>query len=194
MNVDQKLAVIISGIVCFLTTTVRATPVTAATFNFSYSGTSVLDPKDTVTASGVFTTNAYDPTTTSYQITNITGTRNGVQIDSLLSPNTVLDNDNFLFANSQKLDEYGFAYTAGGLSYNVFHSYDDIEISSVGSNYTGYPLSSFSVTPIPEPSSLLGILGITIFTGGIALKRSLRISNKSKRAIVKHLVNYSNPR
>ncbi|MEH1793447.1 PEP-CTERM sorting domain-containing protein [Nostoc sp.] len=159
MNFDKKFAVTITGTVCLLTTMMA--PVSAAIFNFSYSGTSVLDPNDIVIAKGTLTTSPYDSATNSYEIIDITGTRNGNPIESLLSPGSFLDNDNFLLANSPALDEFGFAYTAGGVSYNLFYTYDYIEIGEQG-YYTGYPLSSFSITPVPESSLMLGILSITV--------------------------------
>ncbi|MEC4817893.1 MAG: hypothetical protein SAK29_32175 [Scytonema sp. PMC 1069.18] len=108
MNIDKKIIVTLSGVACFLTT-MTAAPVSAAVFNFSYSGTSVLDFNDTITVNGVLTTDDYNPTTNSYLITDITGTRNGSPIDSLLPPNSLLDNNNLLLANSSRLDEFGFA-------------------------------------------------------------------------------------
>ncbi|NJM73058.1 MAG: PEP-CTERM sorting domain-containing protein [Scytonema sp. RU_4_4] len=199
MNIHKKLAVTISSVVCVLTT-MKAAPVLAATFNFSYFGTSILDSTNTVTASGVLTTDPYDPVTDSYQITGITGTRNGVAIDSLLSENSFLDNNNLLFDSSPQLDEFGFAYTVEGQSYNVFNTYQYLELGYIGTYDTGasstpvnsaYPLSSFSltlvtpVTPIPEPSSILGILGISVLAGGTLLKRSYRSVYATKSKITK---------
>ncbi|MBE9106748.1 hypothetical protein IQ229_17975 [Nostoc cf. edaphicum LEGE 07299] len=158
MNFDKKLAVTITGTVCLLTTMMA--PVSAAIFNFSYSGTSVLDPNDIVTVAGKLTTNPYDSATNSYEIVDITGTRNGNPIESLLSPGLFLDNENLLLAETPALDEFGFAYTVGGALYNVFYTYDYLEIGEQG-YYTGYPLTSFSITPIPESSLILGILSIT---------------------------------
>ncbi|NMG11852.1 PEP-CTERM sorting domain-containing protein [Brasilonema sp. UFV-L1] len=184
MNIDKKLAMTVSSVACFLTT-ISAAPVLAATFNFSYSGVSFLDSTDTVTATGVLTTDPYDPATNSYLITGITGTRNGQSISSLLSPNSFLDNNNLLFADSSsQLDEFGFAYTVGNQSYNVFNSYQYLELGYIGTYDTGasstpvnsgYPIISFSITPVtsvPEPSSMLGILGISVLAGGTLLKRS----------------------
>ena len=168
MNFDKKLAVTITGMICLLTTTIA--PVSAAIFNFSYSGTSVLDPNDIVTVAGKLTTSPYDSATNSYEIVDITGTRNGNPIESLLSPGLFLDNDNLLFAKTLALDEFGFAYTVGGASYNVFYTYDYLEIGDRG-YYTGYPLTSFSITPIPESSLMLGILSITVL---VAIKKNKR--------------------
>ncbi|MEH2255460.1 hypothetical protein [Nostoc sp.] len=65
------------------------------------------------------------------------------------------------------MDEFGFAYTVGGASYNVFYTYDYLEIGDRG-YYRGYPLNSFSITPIPESSLMLGILSITVL---VAIKK-----------------------
>ena len=168
MNFHKKLAVTITGTVCLLTTMMA--PVSAAIFNFSYSGRSVLDPNDIVTATGSLTTSPYDSATNSYEIIDITGTRNANPIESLLSPGSFLDNDNLLLAENPALDEFGFAYTVGGVSYNVFYTYDYIEIG-VQDYYTGYPLTSFSITPIPEPSLMLGIISITVL---VIIKKNKR--------------------
>ncbi|MEC4883337.1 MAG: PEP-CTERM sorting domain-containing protein [Scytonema sp. PMC 1070.18] len=170
MNIDKKIIVTLSGVACFLTT-MTAAPVSAAVFNFSYSGTSVLDFNDTITVNGVLTTDDYNPTTNSYLITDITGTRNGSPIDSLLPPNSLLDNNNLLLANSSRLDEFGFAYTIGEQLYNVFYSYQHVEIGYNGTFYTGYPLNYFSITPVPEPSSILAILSVSALAGGLFRKR-----------------------
>jgi hypothetical protein len=175
MNFDKKLAATLTSTVCFLTAMMA--PVSAAMFNFSYSGTSVLNPTDIVTASGTLTTSAYDSATNSYEIIDITGTRNDVTIDSLLSPGSFLDNDNLLLADSPALSEFGFAYTAGGASYNVFNTYDYLEVGYQGF-YTGYPLSSFSITAIPEPSLMLGILSVTVL---------LAINKRNSRFALKKL-------
>ncbi|MEH2160740.1 MAG: hypothetical protein V7K38_06750 [Nostoc sp.] len=174
MNFDKKLAATLTGTVCFLTAMMA--PVSAAMFNFSYSGTSVLNPNDIVIGSGTLTTSPYDSATNSSEIINITGTRNDDPIESLLSPGSFLDNDNLLLADSPALSEFGFAYTAGGVSYNVFNTYDYLEVGYQGS-YTGYPLNSFSITAIPESSLMLGILSVTVLVainkmnGRLALKK-----------------------
>lgn len=171
MNFDKKLAATITGTVCFLTAMMA--PVSAAMFNFSYSGTNVLNPNDIVTASGTLTTNPYDSATNSYEIIDITGIRNGSPIESLLPPDSFPDNDNLLFTDGDSLilSDLGFSYTAGGVPYNVAKSYDYVEVGYQGTDIgspsyipidAGYPLSSFSITPIPESSLMLGILSITV--------------------------------
>ncbi|MCF2146200.1 hypothetical protein IQ276_006990 [Desmonostoc muscorum LEGE 12446] len=176
MNFDKKLAVTITGTVCLLTTMMA--PVSAAIFNFSYSGTSVLDPNDIVTATGTLTTNPYDSATNSYEIIDITGTRNGNPIESLLSPGSFPDNDNLLFDEPLTLGEFGFSYTAAGVPYNVFYEYDYLEIGYPG-YYTGYPLTSFSITRVPESSLMLGILCITVLVAINKIKDKRLFINKS---------------
>ncbi|MFN6455013.1 MAG: hypothetical protein RM022_022805 [Nostoc sp. EfeVER01] len=174
MNFDKKLAATFTGTICFLTAMMA--PVSAAMFNFYYSGTSVLNPNDNVIASGTLTTSPYHSATNSYEIIDITGTRNSDPIESLLSPGSFLDNDNLLLADSPALSEFGFAFTAGKVSYNIFNTYDYLEVGYQG-YYTGYPLSSFSITPIPESSLMLGILSVTFLVainkinGRLALKK-----------------------
>lgn len=178
MTFAKKLAFTTSGL--GLLSTMGAAPATAAIFNFSYigAGDTITPPGADATVSGVLTTGPYNQATNSYQITGITGTRNGAKIDSLLPSNSLLANDNILTVSSPQLDENGFAYTAGGQSYNVFHSYDYFEIAG---NLSGGQLSSFTTidapsTPIsvPEPSSVLGILSMSVLIGGTLLKQKLK--------------------
>lgn len=127
MNIRKKFVAILFGLTLIMTVfgvalpkTIATTPTSAAiSVNFSYSAPQV-------TASGVLVTNGN-------QITGITGTRNGVAIDSLLPPDyqmnrdgidvmAGLGNDNLLQPSSPQLNERGFSYTAGGLIYNVYYS------------------------------------------------------------------------
>lgn len=162
MNFHKKLALTITSTACLFTAMMA--PVSAAKFKFSYFGTNVLNPNDTVTASGILTTNDYDPTTNSYEIIDISGTRNGQEIEGLLAPGGVFDNDsydnnNLLFTGFPKFDDFGFAYYIGETLYNVFYTYDYIELSQQGF-VGGYPIS-FSLTPIPEPSLIIGVFSLT---------------------------------
>ncbi|MBD2500529.1 hypothetical protein [Anabaena azotica] len=176
MNFEKKLALTITSTACILTSMMA--PVSAAKFKFSYSGGNVLNPNDVVTASGILTTSAYDPATNSYEIIDITGTRNGQAIDGLLASGTFLDNNNLLFTGFPKVDEFGFAYIIGETSYNVFYTYDYVEIGQQGF-FTGYPLTSFSITPIPESSLIIGILSVTaLVTINKINARSAHLRNK----------------
>jgi len=165
MNLHQKLSFFASNIAMLMA--IGAAPTTAATFNFAYSS-----PSDTV--SGVLTTAAYDLSTNSYLITGITGTRDGVTIDSLVPPEPSLDsfagNDNLLLAGTSAPDTNGFSYTAGGGSFDVYFggtSYHEV-------NLTTDQIVTFSATSVPEPSFGLGILGMGILAGSALLKRKLK--------------------
>jgi len=145
------------------TLSLNLAPASADTFNFSYSADS------NVIASGVLTTDPFNPTSQSYQITSITGTRNGNSIDGLLAPNQFLANDNLLLAGSPQLDAQGFAYTSGGSNYNVFYTSGYLESESVSNTTT--PIT-FSATPsVPEPSEILAVIGVGALIGAQRLKR-----------------------
>ncbi|MBR8835584.1 MAG: hypothetical protein DSM106950_16620 [Stigonema ocellatum SAG 48.90 = DSM 106950] len=154
MNIRKKLVAILFSVTLLMTIfgatmpkTIATTPTSGAiSLNFSYS-----HPE--VTASGLLQTKL-DPKTKIYQITGITGTRNGVSIDSLLAPDYQTNingiearvgegNDNLLLPRYPQLSESGFSYTAGGQIYNVY--------SSAGGYYELFysdlitrPLTSFS--------------------------------------------------
>lgn len=173
MNFQQKLAVATSSLA--LLTTAAIDPARAAYFEFSYSGSNI---NGDVNASGILTTGDYNAVNDSYLITDITGTRNGVKIDFLLPPSSSAfedSNNNLLFANSPQVDFFGFSYTAGGSSYNLF------SISGVygekGADSAIFPVT-FSATPtaVPEPSTVLGTLGVGVLFGGALLKRKLKLN------------------
>jgi hypothetical protein len=94
MNIHKTL--VTTTFSAALLTTIGTASASAATFDFSYFGADV-------TANGVLTTDPYSPSTNSYQIIGITGTRNGVSIDSLSQPDTLSGNDNLLLASSPQL-------------------------------------------------------------------------------------------
>lgn len=172
MNIYHKLAVATSGFI--LIATAGTTPATAADFNFSYSGSNI---NGSVSANGVLTTGAENSANNSYQITGITGTRNGVSIDSLLpsgSSSYENNNDNLLLPSSPQVDFFGFSYEAGGETYNLF-SLTESSSTLYGEKSTNgviIPIS-FSATPtsVPEPSSIIGVLSVGVFIGGTLLRR-----------------------
>lgn len=178
MNIYQKLAFFTSGLTLLMT--VESTPASAEGFNFSYFGSNI---NGSVNTSGLLKTGSYNPTSNSYQITDITGTRNGVEIDSLLPPGSFSSenqNDNLLFPNSPQIDFFGFSYTAGGITYNPFSISTGMP-SLYGENSTSgviVPIT-FSATPadVPEPSSVLGILTVGVLIKGTLLKRKLKLSS-----------------
>ncbi|MBV8887247.1 MAG: hypothetical protein JO235_25075 [Chroococcidiopsidaceae cyanobacterium CP_BM_RX_35] len=146
-------------------------------FNFSYSG--VNSDGNTITTSGELMTGAYDSATNSYPITGIVGTRNGNTIDSLIPPNGY-SNDNLLIASNSVLDYAGFSYSAGGQDYNVYfniNQYDelsDIDFFAVNFSVTPQPIQS--VTAVPEPSEIAGVLSMGVLAGGILLQRKLNMT------------------
>lgn len=174
MNFYQKLATVTSSL-AFLTVAAMA-PAIAANFKFSYSGSNI---NGAVSASGTLTTDDYSTEEGNYLITSITGTRNGVAIDSLIPPSSSSsedNNDNFLFPNSPQVDFFGFSYTAAGATYNLF-SVSGGTASAYGETSADgvvFPVI-FSATPtaVPEPSTVLGTLGAGILFGGTLLKRKL---------------------
>jgi hypothetical protein len=122
-----------------------------------------------------------------YDVTAITGQRNGVPITGLAS---YAEDDQKVYTAAADLygfgaivDVYGFAYEAGGADYNVYdilplEGTDSIyycgvfNYCEVGPSTSGYPLSfltSGSVMPVPEPSAwtwaLVGLSGL-----GLALR------------------------
>ncbi|MBV8887411.1 MAG: hypothetical protein JO235_25915 [Chroococcidiopsidaceae cyanobacterium CP_BM_RX_35] len=164
MNIYQKLAVTITSYAILVA--MKATPATAAIFDFSYSGTGV-------TSNGKLTTDPYDPATSSYRITGINGKRNGVTIDSLASPSVINDNLLLLSNNSLQLDENGLIYNTGGNSYNLYKDasgYFEFALQSDDNAFTG--LTTFSVAAtVPEPSFVVGTLSLGVLAGCTLLKQ-----------------------
>ena len=161
MKIYQKLTFITSSVALFVVAGVNSA--SADTFNFSYSS-----PSDT--ASGVLTTNPYNSATNSYLITEITGARDGVSIDSLLPSDSFAGNDNLLLASTSKLDINGFSYIAGGKYFGVYFGGDYYHEVTPSVDQ----IVAFSATAVPEPSSVLGVLGLGVLTGSTLLKRKLK--------------------
>jgi hypothetical protein len=148
------------GVVVFavFATLASTTSARADSFGFSYSGSGF-------TASGTLTT---DPLSDgSYLITGLSGTQNG-QTMTILDPGEFLSNDNLLYPSAPFLDFDGLSFVADGIDYNVFFN------SNTSAGPVGYYIASeadifgsaisFSVTPAPEPLSVLllgfGLLGV----------------------------------
>jgi len=142
----------------------------AATFNFIYSLPPVGQNGMSVSASGTFTTSAFNGT--EFLITGMTGFRNGEPITGLLPPdsfppNSNLSNDNFLFPSSPFLDVNGVSFTVAGMgndgagNVNLFFN-TGCQNPNISQCYTEDSLDvgdgTFSVTavtnPVPEPSTI----------------------------------------
>lgn len=119
-----------------------------------------------------------------FTVTAITGTQNGATITGLLPLQGYGGNDNDVFPSSSPvLDYHGFAFVAGGADYNLFFDNNPLTNSNVFGSYDecvstvtpcglapdvnpAIPLTSFSITSTPEPSSafllLTGLLGLVM--------------------------------
>lgn len=143
----------------------------AGSYDFTYSAAGPTP----MTASGVLTTVAGGGD--SQIITGISGLFNGDAI-TLLAPGSCCGgpNDNLLFPNddappSEYLDLNGFAFSAGGQSFNIF--FDEAfnySVATPGSDFASFD-GTFTLSPsVPEPMTwALMLLGIGAL--GAALRR-----------------------
>jgi hypothetical protein len=89
----------------------------ALTWNWNYSGTGIA-------ANGIFTTNDTPDDLGFYQISGITGTRNGETITGLEAPGTPVPGnepfnvDNLISLDTHQLSTNGFGYSTSGGSYS----------------------------------------------------------------------------
>lgn len=166
-----------------------AAPARAGEWNFSYTGTSTTSVGGTgaITASGVLTASDTLNSHGGYDITSITGTRNGQAITGLGSGSACNPSYNCSGAsngylveydNSLPIDLYGLFYTTAAGDFNLFN---DATMTSPA--YFEYPLGAGSyggtpvnltLMPVPEPSTL-AVFGVgalaTIF---VAKRRRAR--------------------
>jgi hypothetical protein len=125
---------------------------------------------DTVNASGSFITDPFNGSY--YQITGITGQRNGVAITGL---NDFGSADNQLFLSGPAFDVLGLGYTAGSVEYNVYWTnidFDEVHLEFNPFHQVDFEFASisvFSAPAVPEPSSI-----VLLATGGLALARKFR--------------------
>jgi hypothetical protein len=158
-------AVLASGLVC---------QSRADTFSFWYSGAGVA-------ADGVLTTGAYNSAIGGYAVTGITGERNGVAIDGLVSnpnsPGTATNTwfwyDN-LFLTSTGVDYYGIVFSAGGLQYNVYldtNTYYDLSQAQQTSGSLGTVLTTVGTKRVPDAATTAALLGLGLLFIGLVPSR-----------------------
>ena len=133
---------------------VCSTTAKADTFAFNFVGS-------TITGSGIFTATANDAT--SFTITGVTGTTNGVAISGLLAPGTIGGNDNQLIQPGPALDFLGVGYAlADGSQVNLFG--DDQIVLFDASGLPVFDQGHISIVATPEPATVAllstGALGL----------------------------------
>ncbi|BAZ25030.1 hypothetical protein NIES4073_59340 [Kalymmatonema gypsitolerans NIES-4073] len=162
----------------------------ALNWNWNYSGTGI-------TASGTFTTNDTPDDLGFYQISEITGTRNGETITDLQPAGTSIPGnepfnvDNLISLNTQQLTGDGFGYSTeqGNYSSPFFASFlptpGYLEVFSAQPIVPGFenlgledselPISfSATIITVPEPTSILSLLILGTIGAPLALKRKKR--------------------
>ncbi|BAY49247.1 hypothetical protein SAMD00079811_68760 [Scytonema sp. HK-05] len=162
----------------------------ALNWNWNYSGTGI-------TASGTFTTNDTANDLGFYQITGITGTRNGETITGLQPTGTSIPGnepfivDNLISLNTQQLTGDGFGYSTerGNYSNPFFASFlptpGYLEVFSAPPIVPGFenlgledselPISfSATIITVPESTSILSLLILGTIGAPLALKRKKR--------------------
>lgn len=160
----------------------------ALTWNWNYFGAGI-------TANGTFITNDTSNNLGFYQITGITGTRNGETITGLqptgtpIPGNEPFDVDNLISLNGQQLTGNGFGYSTSGGNYSspFFASFlptpSYLEVFSAPPLIPGFenlgledselPISfSATIVTVPEPTSILSFLALGVLSAPLAFKRN----------------------
>ena len=145
----------------------------AGTYNFSFSGV-LFGTTTAQNVIGMLTTNSVTSSTGGQTITGISGTDNGAAITGL---SLYLGADNLLFYSGSNgyVDHNGLGFNTASLSANIFTDF--------GSDYlyednTGALVNAgtFTVTPVPEPGSLV-LFGTGLFGLGVVLRKRRKVAN-----------------
>lgn len=182
----RKLSLLSISILAATSELIFATlqPAYALVWTWSYFGTGI-------NANGTFTTNDTPDLLGFYQILGITGTRNGEIITGLQTAGTPIPGnepfnvDNLISLNSQQLTGEGFGYSTANGNYvsPFFASFlptpGYLEVFSappltpgfenLGPEDSELPIT-FSASPIPEPTSPLSLLTLTLIAGASTLR------------------------
>ena len=171
-----------------------ATPASAATFLFSYSGTNATN--GAFTATGTITTT--NTTTTvngrqAYTITGITGTRNGSAITGLIAAGTDFGGvpiDDYLYATGPYLTDAGFGFSVAGTT-NLFNpyyfdgAYQEYVRTAAGADFQNTSGVTFTLTAVtagvPEPATWAMMLVGFGAIGG-ALRRRPKVATRIRYA------------
>jgi hypothetical protein len=145
----------------------------ADTFDFTFSG-------DGFSASGVFTASP-DPAagTGDFAVTSLSGvlsTGSGPSSSmALIPPGGYALNDNILQEFSPGVygpdQPFGISFTANSINYEIYDAEDTATFALIASNLGGLiPLTEFSVTAAPLPSTWMMLLGGLIALGFVATR------------------------
>lgn len=133
----------------------------SVTFDFSFSGAGI-------SSSGSFT--ATQVSGNEFLVTSISGMQNGFTM-TLLPPGGYAGNDNEIFSSSPFLDGsgLGFVLSNGTADYNIYYDsstgiYHECTSTGPCGRGDGTVLTSFTLTEIPEPGSMMlmgsGLIGL----------------------------------
>jgi hypothetical protein len=142
----------------------------ALTWNWSYGNTS-----KSVNANGTFITDDTPNNQGWYQITGITGQRNGEAIEDLWPTGTAIPGfdgieiDNLIGIDAQQqaaLTEYGFGYSTGTNTYNPYFAGGFFEGASEQTEEDDFSELNFTAAPVFDPNVNLGGTGGNSNSGG----------------------------
>jgi hypothetical protein len=169
----------------------------ALNWNWNYSGTGIA-------ANGTFSTNNTPNDFGFYQISGITGTRNGETITGLQAAGTPVPGnepfnvDNLISLNTQQLSTNGFGYSTSLGNYSSPFFADFLTPPGYLEVFSAIPLIpgfqnfgledselpirfSASIITVPEPNSIFGLLTLGTLGTGLALKRRSHANSPSKK-------------